>query len=789
MSTSEQKSNSEAEFDFAPFGFMNESSANSRTNIDIVKFLFSIWKPLIFGGCLGGLAGIGVYLLLGPVYSANTQVLVSKKASVPINDREANRFGNRGDHIELIKSDLIIEPAFKKHGLNDVPELATAYDPFKNIREGLSVSRSAGQESSFDNILDIAFDHPDKKIAATVVQSIVDSYREYLYETRDENSKQLYETLLEQQNNIMEQIASQEKEYREFRADAPVFLKASPIVSANGTALPPQSRYEVELASIEETQNENQIKQAGIEAKLAELERLRQQGDSRESLEFWVTYSLSTGTGDGKSNAAGGASALSGPPVKAGLDQQFLTTRLLEQRLLHSLGEEHSAVRNVRRQIDTILDAYAQQGLTAPSYKRSSVNSALERNSEGMDLVSVYEQTLKSQLAELVVISKSLNLMRADAEKKAKDAEMYQVEDQRLKDNISLQKTQLTQIFDQIATYDVSKEQEGFRMKQIAQVRIERSLKRVIKIVGAFGFMGIGLVFVLSYFREWLDTRIKTIDELCSLSATPLLGTIPNFISTPDSDRLAQASGLSPSLVFYHRPSSREAEAFRTIRTTLFHGLDEKEQVLQISSAEPGDGKSTAIGNIAIAMAQAGKRVLLIDCDLRRPTLHHLFGLPQEIGFTDILLNEIEWKNAIRSSTVEDLSIITAGLCPENPAEILSVHDLSKLFNEMRSEYDFILIDSPPVLAVSDPAILSSHVDGISIVARLMKNNRRSITRTIETLQVHGVRLHGILANGFDTQNAGSDSGYGYESYGSYFNEDTTAKHPSKIGKQPTLTE
>lgn len=134
MSSEDHRQNSEAEFDFAPFGFMNGNSTTSRASIDITKFLFSIWKPLVLGGCLGGMAGIGVYLLLGPVYSANTQVLVSKKASVPINDGEANRFGDRGDHVELIKSDLVIEPAFKKHGLSDVPDLAEAYDPYQNIR-------------------------------------------------------------------------------------------------------------------------------------------------------------------------------------------------------------------------------------------------------------------------------------------------------------------------------------------------------------------------------------------------------------------------------------------------------------------------------------------------------------------------------------------------------------------------------------------------------------------------------------------------------------------------------
>lgn len=789
MSSAEKNPNSEAEFDFAPFGFTEGNSQGSHRNIDVGRFLLSIWKPLILGGCLGGLLGIGIYLYLGPVYSAGTQVLVSKKASMPINDGEANRFGERGDHVELIKSDLIIEPAFKNNGLDQIPELATAYDPYKNIREGMSVSRSSGQESSFDNIFDIAFEHPDKKVASKVVQAIVDSYRDYLYEIRDENSKQLYETLLNRQSHLMKEIADQETKYREFRTNAPVFLKASPIVSAGGVAMPPQSRYEVELASIEHTQNENSIKQTGIEAKLGELERRRERGDSRESLEFWVTYSLSTGTASSSGNSSGGgAGALSGPPVKAALDQQLLTARLLEQRLLHSLGEDHTAVRNVRRQIDTIVDSYTEQGLTPPAHHHSERNTASgTSHKEGMDMVSVYEDTLRSQLAELKLVAKNLDLMRQDSEKKAKDAELYQVEDQRLKDEIAVKKTQLSQIFDQIAAYDVTKEQEGYRMKQIAQVRIERSLKRVIKIVGAFGIMGVGLVFMLSYLREWMDDRVKTVDSLCKLSRTQLLGAVPEFKSTADSDRLAKQSGLSPALVYLHRPGSRDAESFRAIRTTLLHGLKGEEKVLLVSSSEPGDGKSTIVSNVALAMAQAGKRVLLIDCDLRRPTLHQLFGMPQEIGMTDILLNEIQWQNATRQTLVDGLSVITAGLCPDNPAELLSVSPVSQILSEMKQEFDLIIIDSPPVLAVSDSTILAPHVDAVAVVARLLKNRCPSVTRMMETLQIHGASVIGLIANGVDEQTS-SESGYGYETYGQYFDEPGHQRRAPSTPKQPELS-
>lgn len=787
MSSHQPPQDAEADFDFAPFGFMHGNATGPRASIDITKFLLSIWKPLILGGCLGGMAGIGVYLWMGPVYSAYTQVLVSKKASVPINDGEANRFGERGDHVELIKSDLVIEPAFKSHGLSEVPELVNAYDPYKNIREGLSVTRSSGQESSFDNIFDIEFMHPDKEIAKKVVQAIVDSYREYLHITRDENSKQVYQTLMNREKDLTQEITDKENQYRQFREQAPVFIKASPVISAGGAAMPPQSRYEVELSSIEETQNENRIKQTAIEAKLAELERRRKRGDSRESLEFWVTYSLSTGTGSGKNaSGGGGAGALAGPPVKADLDQQFLTARLLEQRLLHVLGEEHTAVRNLRRQIDTILDSYRQQGLTAPAYRRSSTLPGEGEVNSGMDLVSVYEDTLKSQLEELKIVAQNLDLMQEDAQKKAKDAELYQVEDQRLKEEIAVLKTHLSQIFDQIATYDISKEQEGYRMKQIAQVRLDRSLKRVIKIVGMFGCLGIGLVFVLSYLREWLDTRVKTIEELKKLAGTKLVGTIPEFVSSADADRLAQQTGLSPALVYYHRPAAREAEAFRTIRTTLFHSVSEDDQVLLVSSAEPGDGKSTVVVNMALAMAQAGKKVLLIDADLRRPTMHQLLGLQQEVGLTDVLLNEITWQNALRATPIDALSVMTAGLCPENPAELLSQAKIEGILKEMRKDFDFIIFDSPPVLAVSDPTILAPYADGVLVVARLLKNKRASVTRMMETLNVHGAKLLGLVANSIQSSEENT-AGYGGETYGHYFDEPKSTGRKATSERKPML--
>ncbi len=783
MSATPKPSVPEAEFDFAPFSFNKPSTGPS---VDIVRFLLGVWKPLACGLFLGLLVGISMYLYFGPVYSASTQVLVSKKASMPAKNAEANRYGDRGDHVQLIKTDLIVERAFKDHGLNEVPELANARDPLKGITENLSVSRSAGQESSFDNVLEITYLHPDRQIARAVVQAMVEAYRDYLDDTRDENAKQIYKSLLDRQVSLEKEIKNLEGDYQQFRNDAPVYLKASPVVSANGMAAQMANQYETELASIEAAQNENLRKRSSIQARLTTLDRKVKENSSREELEFWVMHSLSTGTsgGGGGTGAGGGAIALASPE-KAQLDSQLLTARLLEERLLHSLGEEHTQVRNVRRQIDTILDFYTRQGLKAPERKSTEVGPVSARSAAlGMDLIGVYRETLVGQLAELELDNQNLSLLHTDAQKKAKQAEMFEVEDQRRRDEIALKKQQLERMFDQIAEYDISRGQEGYRLQQISQVRIERSLKRVIKLVGSFGILGAAIVFCLAYFREWYNTSLKTLDEVATFSNDQLIGSVPTFTSNAELTRVANARGLSPALTYYLRPGSRDAEAYRLLRTSLLVAVKDGRKVIQITSAAPGEGKSTTAANLAIALAQSGKKILLVDADLRRPTQHELFQVPQEIGLADVLLNEIEWQNAVRSTLIDGLSLMTAGLCPDNPAELLASSRLEALAAQFREDFDYILIDSPPVLAVSDPCIIAPNVDGLLLVVRMRKTTRAALVRSRETLEAQGVPIVGVVANAFQPS-PGADGGYGYESYGAYYREEAASGGQSRRDTTP----
>lgn len=777
MTTPSQRT--DPEFDFAPFAI--HKPATGRT-IDIVKFVLGVWKPVAVGLLLGLLVGIGVYVYLGPVYSASTQVLVSRKASAFDGGKDINLSGGRTEHLRLIQTDLIVERAFKDHGLSKIPGLAGAYDPLKNVSEGLNVSRSAGQDSSFDNILTIAYLHPDKKIASQVVQAVVESYRDYLTDTRDENSKQLYETLFNQRTELETQIATLEADHQRFRKEAPVYIKSAPVVTINGTPTAAPSQQEVTLQAIETARDENRRQRSAIQARIATLDKmLADANKSREELEFWVVHALSTGTGT-RGAGSGGGGALAGPPAKAHLDQQLLTARLLEQRLLLTLGEGHAAVRNVRSQVDTILQFYRQQGLTPPNLPSAD---RMKQSTLGVDMVSVYRTTLDEQLAELDIDDENLNIQYQDAVTKAKEASLFEIEDQRRKDEISQQKQQLKQLQDTIAAFDVSKEQEGYRLKQISQVRIERSLMRVAKIVGAFGILGAGLVFVLAYFREWYDSSLKTLDEVRQFTGGEILGSVPKFAPSPDADRQAAETGIAPVVCYYHRPGSREAESFRSIRTTLFFRMEQGHQVVQVSSAQPGDGKSTAASNLAVAIAQSGKKVLLIDGDLRRPTQHSIFGVPQDIGLTDVLLREIAWENAVRPLKVERLSLMTAGLCPDNPAELLSTEALPQLLKSVRKEYDVVIVDSPPILAVSDPCIVAPHVDGLLLVVRMEKNKRASIDRVRETLVSHGVKLYGVVANDVKAATA-NDEGMGYDSYSSYYTSEASPSPHSRRRSTPS---
>jgi capsular exopolysaccharide synthesis family protein len=220
------------------------------------------------------------------------------------------------------------------------------------------------------------------------------------------------------------------------------------------------------------------------------------------------------------------------------------------------------------------------------------------------------------------------------------------------------------------------------------------------------------------------------------------------------------------------------------VRTAVyFAAKDSVCKVVQVTSPNPGDGKTTLVSNLAVSIAQSGKRVVLVDADFRRPRVAEVFGLSAESGLVSVLTDQAEVKDVIRSTPVAGLSILACGPIPPNPAELLNSPRFKELMALLREDYDFVLVDTPPLLAVTDPCIVTACVDGVVLTIRLSKHDRPDAERAKEILDNLSVPVLGIVVNGVGREHHyGGYSGtyaYGYGYADSHTRSDSTAEWPN----------
>lgn len=195
------------------------------------------------------------------------------------------------------------------------------------------------------------------------------------------------------------------------------------------------------------------------------------------------------------------------------------------------------------------------------------------------------------------------------------------------------------------------------------------------------------------------------------------------------------------------KPKSIDAEAYRSLRTNIMYSAyDFKMQTILVTSTEPGEGKSTVAGNLAVAFAQEGKRVLLIDCDLRKSSIHKKMMLSNNAGLTEVILGFKKVEECIQR-TKEKIDVITAGKVPPNPSELLGSNKMKIFLTKLKEVYDYIIIDSPPVLAVTDATVLSTIVDGVVVVVRSQKVKRAQVVKAVGELKRIKANILGCVIN------------------------------------------
>jgi non-specific protein-tyrosine kinase len=263
--------------------------------------------------------------------------------------------------------------------------------------------------------------------------------------------------------------------------------------------------------------------------------------------------------------------------------------------------------------------------------------------------------------------------------------------------------------------------------------------------------LALGIILVL----EYLDNTVKALTDFPALVGAPLLSTVTSI------PKLTQ--GRKQLFVLEH-PKGGAAESIRLLRTNIEFASATKEiATLGITSANPGEGKSTIAANLAVALAQAGFVTALLDADLRRPSQHRIFGVGNDRGLSTLLsAPDRTWDWAAQPTMLPNLSLIPAGPLPPNPADLLSLERMRRLLAEMQETFDVIIVDTPPVLVVSDPLIVAAHVDGMIMVARSGKTRLDALRRASATIQRGAIRIIGVIVN---HQSGRGSEGYYYTEY------------------------
>jgi tyrosine-protein kinase Etk/Wzc len=278
--------------------------------------------------------------------------------------------------------------------------------------------------------------------------------------------------------------------------------------------------------------------------------------------------------------------------------------------------------------------------------------------------------------------------------------------------------------------------------------------------------IGLGLGLGLAFFIEFNDTTLKSNEDIEKHLSLPVLGTIPHIARKEGADSAKGRSSQSTRRLFdFEGDDSVITESYRSLRTNLtFVSPDKPLKTVLVTSAGPGEGKSLTAANLATAYAQMGKKVLLIDTDLRRPVQHHIFGEKREPGFSDLFIDDTpDYDRIIKKTTKPNLSLITAGIFTPNPAELLGSYKMEKLIAYFSSTYDITFFDTPPIVAVTDSTLLGTKMDGLLMVIKSHHTDREIALWAVNSLRKVGVRLLGSVFNDIDlTQRY---SGYGYYKY------------------------
>ncbi len=367
----------------------------------------------------------------------------------------------------------------------------------------------------------------------------------------------------------------------------------------------------------------------------------------------------------------------------------------------------------------------------------------------------------------------TLDQQIAEAQIKAAELAEYELRNADLISEMEQQHELMTQVEDQIARVQLTEEESGTRVTELTRPSQAYLVSPILyKNMGIGAFLGLLLGGGLAFLLEKNANTFRDPEEIADTIGAPVLTHMPFFkgrVRKGRKEEINAFESLDPHLAVLHAPASITAEAIRACRTSLLFetaGI-QGGKVIQLTSPLPGDGKSTVAGNLACSIAQSGKKTILVDCDLRRPQLSDNFAAGDKQGLTDVLDGRCELIDAVHDTPIETLKVMPSGPIPANPAEALTMPDMNRLLELLREKFDYIIVDSPPLLLVTDPSILANYVDGVLLTVKVRRKSKPNAKEAANILRGVGANIIGVVVNNSDE--SGKSDGYrgqGYYRYG-----------------------
>ncbi len=722
------------------------------SDLDLMKVLFGQKLLTIFLTLVGLGCGYLMFTKARPVFtsSARIRVFQTRPMASAIDGRTVVNAPPPLDTYAV----LITSPNHLQRVVADIKDDdllgATGAQIPGYVASGLSVRPSGGGKE----FLDFSYTGPNPSDCPKILGVVVGNFLKYLETSQRGDTDEALKLIEDAERYLNKDLKEKQEKYNAFKAGATLVFVGEKA----------RNLHQERMSQIEQSRSTYLIQESQLRSELDAIETALKQGASRETLLLMVDTSNRL-RGD-PSNPAGANNV----SPSASLSSQLLPLIFEEEKLLSSLGSEHPRVREVRRKIELTRAMFEQREPDADGNPKARA-----------DWLTVYVDSLRQGL-------KKIDQQRADLDKlfdqerdAARELSNEENQDKTFRDELDRTSRLFDTVLDQLQALNLVKDSGTLKAEIISPPGYGWQVGPAYsKYLGGGAIVGWLIAVAISFLIESSNRGFRGLEDVTRRLRLPVLGTVP-LIEQKPSRRELRSKLLDRMGICFHKPASFAAEAYRSVRSSIMLGNHGQNiRVLQITSSDAGAGKSTLSANLAISVAQSGKRCLLIDADCRRPTQHKMFGLTNEVGLSSVIQEQAEIPDAIRTTDIERLDVMTSGPRPSNPSELLMSESFRNLLEKMRETYDFVIVDTPPVLAVTDACIVSPHTDGVVFLTRLGRNARVLCTRGLERLRMVGAKVLGVVLNAVPLEK--SEYGLGRYQYGyryGYTNDEYFREQPA----------